>query len=264
MKRIAVSGTRNPELKPYRVMSAGLDAFDEFKPLAPNASLQFKLSRRGDPCGYKANWDGVSMRLAGNDTSIPIPISADGTFSLPRSKEAYDDEADLVLIQKKDLIRFQVDVRTPGLPANVRRMGDLRLQCQVVVAIGRKELNVAQRAAFNTLMLGADWCTAKRARFGFAPPGWSMGTTIVHDGKRTPYPADGYRLNVPLYDKTIPDDALVESEFWSTLDAERKQQLVAAAQLVLKSSFDKWKAGPALSRTETSATAPSLPGMAAK
>jgi hypothetical protein len=125
---VAVNALRNPELKPYRVMSAGLDAFDEHRKLAPNATLKFKLSKSGEGHGGASNWDGVTLRLVGSDSASPVPIEADGSFVLPRSKQAYDDEAELILNQKKATTRFYVDVRTPGLPANVRRLGDLRLE----------------------------------------------------------------------------------------------------------------------------------------
>jgi hypothetical protein len=242
---VAVNGLKDPELKPYRVMSAGLDAFDAYRRYAPNAALLFKLSRFGEVNWFKSNVEGVSLRLAGNDSSIPIPLGADGTFTLPRSKEAYDDDAELILNQKKSLIRFSVDVRTPGLPANVRRLGDLRLECKVIMAIGKKELNFAIRAAFNTMFLGRDWCSSRRAKFGFALPDWTIGTTIVDAGKRTPLNAYGYQIVAPLADQSLSDDALVEFDFWSDASAERKRQFVAAGPLQLRSSVNKWGPGPA-------------------
>lgn len=241
---VNIAGVRDPELKPYRVMSAGMDAFDEFHRLAPQAALQFRLSRRGDQNWDSAIWDGVSLRLAGNETSIPIPIAADGRFSLPRSKEAYDEDADLILNQKKSLVRFSVDVRTPGLPANTRRLGDIRLECQVMMAIGKKEMGLARRAVFNTIFMGGDWCASKRARFGIALPDWSMGATIADGGKRIPVASYGYSASAPIHDKSLSDNALIEFELWSAASAERKQQLVATWPLYVKTSANKWGPGP--------------------
>ena len=42
---IHVNSIRNPELKSYRVMTAGLDAFDEYHALAPKAREAFVLSQ---------------------------------------------------------------------------------------------------------------------------------------------------------------------------------------------------------------------------
>ncbi|MES2018365.1 MAG: hypothetical protein V4484_17895 [Pseudomonadota bacterium] len=249
---VAVSGTRDPELKPYRVMAAGMDAFDEHHRLAPAATLQFRLSKRGEINRMGGNWDGVSMRLAGNDTSIPVPIAADGTFVLPRNQQAYDDEADLILNQKKSLIRFSPVVRTPGLPANVWRLGDLRLECQVLVGIAKKELNFAQRLAISTIMLGGNWCGKGMGKFGFSLPDRSLSTTLVYGATRRPVPTSAYQIVPPIQDQSVPDDALLEFEFWSGASVERKLQYYAQWPIRLKNSANKWGAS-ALLRPKDSA-----------
>lgn len=239
---VAVSATRDPELKPYRVMSAGMDAFDEYHRLAPAARLQFRLSKRSELTWFGGNWDGVTLRLAGNDTSIPVPIAADGTFVLPRNQQAYDDEADLILNQRKSLIRFSPYVRTPGLPANVRRIGDLRLECQVLVGIAKKELNFAQRMAISTIMLGGDWCGRGMGKFGFSLPDRALSSTLVYGTTRKLIPTSAYQIVPPIQDTSVPDDALIEFEFWSAASAERKQQFYAQWPIRLKSSANKWGA----------------------
>lgn len=249
---VVVSGTRNPELKPYRVMSAGLDAFDEHRRLAPDAALRFRLSKRADLNGQKSDWHGVSLRLAGSETSTPVPISSDGTFLLPRSKDAYDDEADFILNQKKSSIRFAPEVRTPGIAGNARRLGDLRLECQVLVAIGKKEVNFAIRAAINAYAMGGDWCSVVRKNFSidFTLPDWPLSTTLAYGGKREPLRVTGYHFRAPIQNKALPDDALIEFEFWSDASAERKRQLIASLPIHLKSSADNWGAGQPMTLKE--------------
>jgi hypothetical protein len=83
---VQVDGTRHPELKPYRVMSSGLDAFDEHRGLAPNATLRFRLRQRTVPIGEPQKWDGVTLRLAGDQLSISVPVAADGTFTRPAAR----------------------------------------------------------------------------------------------------------------------------------------------------------------------------------
>jgi hypothetical protein len=51
------------------------------------------------------------------------------------------------------------DVRTPGVPATMRRLGDLRLECRVLVDIAKNYLGFLFRASINTLMLTSDWCS---------------------------------------------------------------------------------------------------------
>jgi hypothetical protein len=247
---VSVSALRNPELKPYRVMSAGLDAFDEHRKLAPNASLKFKLSKRGEGYGAASNWNGVTLRLVGNDSSSPVPIEADGSFVLPRNQAAWDDEAELILNQKKAAARFHVDVRTPGLPANARRLGDLRLECQVLIAIGKKELNFAMRAAFTTAFRTGDWCSAPSAKVATGLPDWSLNTTIVDGATRTQLAPHASKFNAPIQDKKLSDDALIEFEYWGTASPERKQQFIAQWPLSVRTSMNKWGAGTALQLKE--------------
>lgn len=247
---VAISSIRNPELKPYRVMAAGLDAFDEFRHLAPAATLRFRLGRRDDPKGHQGKWEDVSLRLAGGETSIPIPIQADGTLTLPRSQAAYDDEAEFITNQKKASIRFTPEVRTPGLPATVRRLGDLRLECRIIMAIGKKEMNFAMRMALNTIMLGPDWCGRGLGKFSFSLPDWSIHTSLVHEGKRSNFPTEGFSVAAPIQDKSLSDNALLEFEFWSAVSKERKQAYLAQWPVQLHgahSTTKKWQAGPVFS-----------------
>ena len=245
LAEVAVNGTKNPELKPYRVMLAGLDAFDEYHRFAPEAALKFRLKKRADVNSYQSDWRDVSMRIAGNEASIPVPIAADGTFILPRSKAAYDEEADLILNQKKSLIGFTPHVRTPGVPANARRLGDLRLECRIAAAIGKKELNFAQRAALNVLTLGGDWCAVSYGHYGFGLPDWTITATLVNGGKSKSVVSYGYGFDAPIQDKSLSDNALITFEFWSDASDERKQQIFSQA-MYLSSSADKWAAGFAL------------------
>lgn len=242
---VTVNGIKNPELKPYRVMLAGLDAFDEHHKLAPDAALKFRLKKRADLNSFQSNWGDVSMRIAGNETSIPVPIAADGTFVLPRSKEAYDEEADLLLNQKKSLIGFIPHVRTPGVPENARRLGDLRLECQVAMGIGKKELGFALRAAISAFALGGNWCAISYGHYGFGLPDWAINATLVNGGKSKAIASYGYGFDAPIQDKSLPDDALITFEFWSEASVQRKQE-VFAQTLTLSSSVDKWKTGFAL------------------
>ncbi|MES2320256.1 MAG: hypothetical protein V4631_22490 [Pseudomonadota bacterium] len=231
-------------------MSAGLDAFDEYRQLAPNANLKFNLIKHGDEPGKKPNWDGVRLRLAGNEISIPVPIEANGTFILPRSKEAYDDDADVLVNLKKSQVHFWLEVRTPGIPPNARRLGDIRLECKVIMAIARKELSFAQRALGNAAFRTTDWCSAPRASIGTQLPDWSINTTVSFGGQRKVLPSHRASFAAPIQDKSLPDDALIEFEFWGSATAERKQQFLAQWPLFVNTSMNKWGAGSKLIANE--------------
>ena len=111
---VEIKGTRNPELKTYRVMLAGLNAFEDYHALAPNApEVRFRLRARAD---RKVNLDGLAIKLSGDTVSIPLPLDGNNSFSLPRNQQAEDEAAEIVANKPKGNIRWQPDIHTPGVP----------------------------------------------------------------------------------------------------------------------------------------------------
>jgi hypothetical protein len=214
---VSISDVRNPELFSYRAAMAGLDAFDKRHQLAPNApSVLFYLTPRSDR--KVADFGGVSLRIRGNETSIGIPVASDGSFSIPRNQAAYDEDAELVLNQKKDLFQGRVEVRSPGIPADMRRLGDLRLECEVRIAIARKTVGFLARIAMGVVTMGGDVCESKRFRFGFPAPETLVGVTLVSGERRAALPADvsgfsGNHYFPPLWDTSWPDDTLIQFQY---------------------------------------------------
>ncbi|MCX7293856.1 hypothetical protein [Janthinobacterium sp.] len=141
---VDVQSTRDPDLRPYRTMLRGLDAYADHQRLAPGAPLRFMLI----PATPKARLDGVTLHLSADNLSIPVPLAADGGFTLTRDKTAYDANADLVSNKKRATLRWRADIHTPGLPQNVRRLGDLRLECEIRWAVEQDELSFVRRNLF--------------------------------------------------------------------------------------------------------------------
>jgi hypothetical protein len=148
-----------------------------------------------------------------------------------------------VLNRKKSTMSYYSIVRSPGMPDNVRRLGDLRLQCEVQVAILKKEMNFAERAFFNTAFLGGDWCYAKQAKFGLVLDEWAMGATVDDKGIQKRVRTDGYSFVSPVEDKSLSDEALITLEYWSRASDGRKRAYLASMPLYLKSSVNKWGEG---------------------
>lgn len=209
---VSVNGIKDPELMSYRTLLAGLDAFEAHHDLAPAApTLRFKLNS----LAKDMNPESLSLRIQSDDAAIPVAIAMDGSFQLPRNQLAYEQNADLVLNQKKGSIRGREDVRTPGIPENMRRLGDLRLECQVRVAMAKAEMNMLQRAAITTVLMGTDWCQSKAAkRMSPAPAELKSAILLFGDRRLSLQIAPDKRYFVaPIADKTWPDDALIEFEF---------------------------------------------------
>jgi hypothetical protein len=206
--KVEVDSIRNPDMRSYRSVWAGLDAFDEHHALAPAAPLRFRILRADGTPATAA--DGLALRLASDDASRPVTVGADGLLSIERDKAAYDADAAFILNQKKGRFSAVAEIRTPGLPENVRRLGDLRLECRVMVAIAKDGLNFVTRAAINTLMLGSDWCGKKDMNLSFPVERALDSARLSHGGRSIALTLHGKSYMAPVGNRNWPDDALVE------------------------------------------------------
>jgi hypothetical protein len=216
VQSVQINAVRDPEMKSYRAVSAGLDAFDEnHQQMAPGApGLRFLVVERG---AHRADEPALALRIASDSDSFPVPVSANGYFSVPRIQAAYDSNADLVFNRKKRSFSISPDVRTSGLPANVRRLGDLRLECKVMVAIAREEMSFWMKATLNTLLMSTNWCGAKvrdeYIAFHYATTAPLAGA-VLRNGERTqPVKTRKSGYEVPLGDTSWPDDTLIELQY---------------------------------------------------
>jgi len=212
---VHVNAMRDPEVRKYKVILAGLDAFDDYHRLAPNADrLRFHLDRRG----RDANPAAPTVRLAGNEGfSLPLPVDADGRFTVPRSSAAKDADSELELNRKRNLYRIAPDVRTPGLPAHQRRLGDLRLECRVTVAMAKEEIPFMITVMINGILLTTDWCsffnTTKNATFSFRTEA-PIRQALLVEGKRSALLHTRERsYDVPLGEESWSDDAVIELQY---------------------------------------------------
>jgi hypothetical protein len=237
VQSVAVSGIRNPELRSYRSMLAGLEAFEANRRMAPQADvLRFKLK----PKHAAETVNGLSLRIAGGDTSIQVPIAADGSFVLPRDKGADDNDADLILNRPKGAWNGKPFVRSANLPANMLRLGDIRLECQVAMAVVKTQINFVLRAAANVILAGTDWCQSKRINYGGDAPFLSDSITLVAGERRVVMQAGRQQrsFTLPIQDSSWPDDTLVE--FQPSAPATLAEY--TSEPLYLRGSMNKWSA----------------------
>jgi hypothetical protein len=215
VRTVEVNGMRNPELKPYRVMLAGLDAFDEYHALAPNAAeVRFRLRARSDKEGTAL--DNLTLRIAGDQSSVTVPLTTDGVFSLPRIAALVDEDADLVLNQRKGRYRWDAEVRSAGLPPNVRRLGDLRLECEVMVAVAKKDMSLWMRATVTSFLFTKHWCGSKYLNdwIEHSPRPLRLATLVAGDQRIGLKLGDDSKSFIgPTGDQSYPDDTLIELDY---------------------------------------------------
>jgi hypothetical protein len=129
---VTVTAARDPVDKSYRKMVAGMDRFARDQALAPQATLRFQLLPRLPT----TRLDGITLRVLGDTVALPVTVAPDHTFTLARDARALAEDAALVASRKTATLTWRAQVRSPGVPPGMRRLGDLRLECRVGVEAG--------------------------------------------------------------------------------------------------------------------------------
>ncbi|WP_296001303.1 hypothetical protein [Rugamonas sp.] len=206
---VEVSSVKNPQLKPYRQMLKGLDAYAAHRALAPAAPLRFTLVADDS----KLSLDNVALRIAGDNTSIPIPVAKDGSFVLDKIQSAADDNADIVSNKKKGLLHWHADIHTPDVPADARRLGDLRLECEISWAVTKDDMSFFIR---NGIMLAGGLCHSSHIMLHYGAPRALAAVTLVSGARREALTIDKKDRRVfmpPLSDASWNDETLIEYQF---------------------------------------------------
>lgn len=129
---VNVTSTRDPVDKSYRKMIRGMERFEREHRLAPAAQLRFQLLPRTP----EVRMTGITLRVAGDTLSVPVPVAPDNSFVLPRNEQALREDAAVLANRKTTSMTWRALIETPGLPPDTRRLGDLRLECRVGVEAG--------------------------------------------------------------------------------------------------------------------------------
>jgi hypothetical protein len=214
VQSVQVDGMKNPQMKSYRAVVAGLDTFDDYHRLAPRVEqLRFRLLTRGGKADDGA--DPLALRIASDDESIGVPVAPDGQFVVPRSESAWAKRAELVFNRRNGSYQVAPEIRTPGLPDNVRRLGDLRLDCKVRVAIAKEELPLRATLTVNSLLLASDWCGRIKDKGGLSLPSpQALAKVTLREGERSEaIKSTAHRYTVPIGDSSWSDEALVELQY---------------------------------------------------
>ena len=237
LRPMTVNVMRDPVDKSYRKMIKGMELFEEMRRVAPEASLRFKLlPRRPD-----TKMEGITLAIDAESVSIPVPVRADNTFTLERHQKALDEDAVVTSNRKTLSMTWRAEIRTPGLPQNVRRLGDLRLECQVGM---EADLVSNDRPTFlfrpdpNPVMRRKGYCDERKVSYLFFADRPLFSVSLVSGARRETLSVDDLYAGLgdnriskadlpycdcqvmldrtyylPLGDRSWPDDTLVEFEY---------------------------------------------------
>lgn len=228
-------GVRDPVEKSYRKMVAGMDLFERRHAMAPDATLKFKLlPRRRD-----TDMNRIRVDVVGKEVDFNVPVAPDQTFILARNRQALAEDAVVTPNRRALTMTWRTEIRTPGLPPSSRRLGDLRLECEVGMEAGLVSNNrsLLERIA-GLFRETPDYCGGNGQRYLFFSERPLFGVTLVNADRRQIVPVDRLYAGasgdpalpaelpycdcevlldrtyfLPLGDRSWPDDTLVEFEF---------------------------------------------------
>jgi hypothetical protein len=231
---VEVRELRDPVEKSYRKIVRGMDLFEQRRSLAPNATLRFKLV----PRNRDTNMQGVALSITGDTVMIPVPLAADNTFALERSQRAFDEDAVVVPNRRALSLSWRADIRTKGLPPNTRRLGDLRLECQVGMEAELVSGSGSVVEAIARAISDRGYCDQRVPEYFFFAERALWSVTLVYGSRREVLPVDQLYAGMsrspmmssdlrycdcavlldrtyyaPLGDPSWPDDTLLELEY---------------------------------------------------
>jgi hypothetical protein len=233
---VVVTALRNPVAKSYRKIVAGMERFEKRHDLAPAASLRFRLL----PRHRDTKMEDVEVEIVGDSVTIPVEVARDHTFVLERHRVALKEDAAVMPNRKARSMTWRADIRTPSLPPNTRRLGDLRLECEVGMQAG---LISNQRRSLSGRILdlvpeGPEYCSRPDPRYLFFAERPLFSVALVSGARRQVLPIDMLYAGasrdpqwkedlpycdcevlvdrtyfLPLGDRSWPDETLVEFEY---------------------------------------------------
>ena len=205
---VNVKGIRDPDWKPYSAMLKGVARFEEKHALAPGAQLRFILEpRRAD-----VDMQGIALRLEGDEAGLAIPLGERHIFSLPVGQGPLYDKAELTVNRKAGSVRWIPYVRSAATSDTLRRLGDLRLACEVHWAIDKETLPFAMRTMMSA-MGGPCNFVSQKGTYSFSEGRRITAATISFNGKSAPVPFSGSSFTPPLREQDWSDDSMIELAF---------------------------------------------------
>ncbi|MDL2356863.1 MAG: hypothetical protein QFF03_16550 [Pseudomonadota bacterium] len=244
---VEVAGLRDVDEKRYRKIFKGMEVFEENHQLAPAASLRFRLY----PRSKNASFAGLRVNLSRDGTNMPIALDDDHSFRLPKSADMAKDDALVTTNKKLGTYAWRVDIRTPGLPPNTRRLGDLRLECKVDMK-GAELRQMIRDPSIMALVAVSDPCTFRTFTNPFFADRPVFNVTLVSGTRRESIASDwlyGNSTRVmpdamyelvdwrytrdrqyipPIADSNWPDDTLLEFDYMDDSPDANKADVAAA------------------------------------
>jgi hypothetical protein len=190
----------------FSLLEKAQDVFAKRAPeQAPGAAMTFRLPK------VDAAQAGNQVELVGADHRIPLPMASNTSFRLLRGTLAEDSDTMVVVnrnFPKGEFNHPLVQVRSPGLPDGVQRMGDLRLACAAQMDMAKAEGLKFRAALAAASLFGFNVCDKLEAAKVEAPKG-AYDTVTIEDGERRLVQSAKDEHGLPLGDRSWSDNARI-------------------------------------------------------
>jgi hypothetical protein len=187
LPQVTVTALRDPVEKSYRKMIRGVDHFERARTaLAPDATLRFKLlpRKRG------TDMDHIVVKVIGSTFAYEVSIAADHTFVLERDAKALREDAAVSPNRQRLTMTWRTEIRTPGLPPGTRRLGDLRLECQVGLEAGLVSNSGPLSRILDLFTDAISYCDRNDTKYLFFAERPLFSVTLVAGARREVLPID--------------------------------------------------------------------------
>jgi hypothetical protein len=228
---VEVPSTRSPVDKSYRKMLQGVERFGREHALAPQATLRFRLLPRQPGIDMQ----GIKLKVVGDTSAKPVAVAADNSFTLDVDAQLWREDAAVLANRKTLSMTWRAEVRSPGVPEGMRRLGDLRLECLVGMEAGLVSNNAHLFAWLDEYLRSPDKvCGETQGNYMFFTERPLFSITLQAGERRATLPFhDLYAGNppasempycdcqvlldrsyfAPIWDRSWPDDTLLSFEY---------------------------------------------------
>lgn len=151
--------------------------FERYHALAPDASLRFKVYARTQAESTQR----LSLALMAPDGRQPVALDDEDRFVIDPTWHQLDERTELRSRLADGRVTWRPDIRTPGVAAGERRLGDLRLQCHVGFGSGVARGTTGFGALLSFVLddcADRDWSPSNFADSAV------FGVTLVHGERR--------------------------------------------------------------------------------
>lgn len=124
---VHVTGMTDVDERSYAGIVRGMDLFERRRAMVPGAELRFELL----PIRARTAMKNITLLITDGSTSVPVTLASDLGFTIDRQAAIPAAKARVRSNRRKDSLLWRARIRTPGLPPNTRRLGDLRLEWHV-------------------------------------------------------------------------------------------------------------------------------------